>query len=120
MYEDMLPSYLAMGISKDEFFHSTPYELEAYEEAYQIKREIADEQAWLQARYNLEAYMVALSHFGAGLSGKRSTAEFMKEPLMQAYKKMNADDNSNEELAVFEMKQRIHMLEMQGLPASPM
>ena len=115
----MLPLYLAMGMTKDDFLHSTPYELVAYEDAFHLRREIEDEKAWLQGLYNYRAFMVALSHFGAGLSGKKSQAEYMNEPLMQAHKKINADDNSNEEQAVFEMKQRIHMLEMQGLPASP-
>lgn len=109
-----------MGLTKDEFLHSTPYELEAYEKAYQIKREIADEQAWLQGRYNLEAFMVAFSHFSCGLSGKRSDAKFMEQPLMQAHKKLNTTEGtSNEAVAVYEMKQRIKMMEQQGLPASP-
>lgn len=116
----MLPSYLAIGVTKDEFFHSTPYELEAYNEAYRLKREIEDEKAWLQARYNLEAFMVSLSHFACGLSGKRSNAEYMKMPMMQMKKELESDENnSNETIAVFEMKQRIRMMEASGLPSSP-
>ena len=116
----MLPSYLAMGVTKDEFMHSTPNELEAYQKAYQIKREIADEQAWLQGRYNLEALMVALAHFSSGLSGKKSTAEFMKQPLMQMNKESEeTGSKSSEQIAVYEMKQRIKMMEKQGMPMSP-
>lgn len=116
----MLPSYLAMGMTKDEFLNSTPYELESYQKAYQIKREIADEQAWLQGRYNLEAFMVALAHFSSGLSGKKSDAEFMKKPLMQMHKESdNGGNSSAEAVAVYEMKQRIKMMEKQGFAMSP-
>lgn len=44
---------------------------------------------WLQGRYFLEAMMVALSHFGSGMSGKKSKAEYLTRPLMEEAEEQN-------------------------------
>lgn len=80
-----------------------------------------DEQMWIMGRYVLEALNVAFSHFSAGLSGKESTAEYFKKPFLQNIETQdNGNPESREEIAAFEMKQRIKLLKQQGLPESPM
>lgn len=75
---------------------------------------------WLHNKYTLEAFSVVMAHFGAGLAGKgtKCTAEYFKQPLLSNYDN-NAEESDNEALAVYEMKQRIHMLSDMGLPESP-
>lgn len=50
--------------------------------AYKLKQKIRDEEMWIHNRYTLNALMVALAHFGAGLSGKKSQAEYPDKPFM--------------------------------------
>lgn len=74
----------------------------------------------MQGRYNLEAFQVVISHFGAGLSKSHSNAEYMNKPLLsKAIDSEPKYKESNEEIAVFEMKQRINTLQKSGLPESP-
>ncbi len=40
-------------------------------------------------RYNLDAFSVVMSHFGAGLSGKRSRAKYMEKPISQIAEEKN-------------------------------
>ena len=77
----MLPYALFIGMTKKEFMKSKPIELKAYGKAFEMKMKTRDEELWLQGRYNLEALQVVFSHFGAGLSGKQSKAEYPKEPI---------------------------------------
>lgn len=103
-----------------EFFHLSPRSLKAYNKAYEIKRKIDDEKAYMQGLYNLRAFEVALSEFGAGLFGKSSHAEYLKKPFLQSLVVgESTNSESNEEIAVFEMKRRTKLLEKAGLPESP-
>ena len=75
--------------------------------------------AWLQGQYTLYAVSVAIE---GCIAGKKAKLKYLKKPIMQ-----NALDEikekkfkeSNEEVAVFEMKRRIKALKMQGIPESP-
>lgn len=60
---------------------SKPIELKAYGKAFQMKLKAKDEELWLQGRYNLEALQVVFSHFGAGLAGEKSDAQYPNEPI---------------------------------------
>ena len=56
-----------------------------------------------------------------GLSGLEPPFEYPDMPFLQqeAKERENSNVESNEEIAVYEMKQRIRQLEKQGLPESP-
>lgn len=43
-------------------------------------------------KYNFDAQMVALNHFGAGLSGKQSQAEYPEKPYMYRIDKKRFDN----------------------------
>ena len=80
-----------------------------------------DEISWYLGAYIKNAFDTVMSNFSAGLNGKRGKATYIERPVMSNIK----DDEdivteSNEECAVFEMKQRINLLKQQGLPESPM
>ena len=65
---------------------------------------------WLQGRYNLDALTVALSHFGAGLSGKKSEAKYPDKP----YSKANAEYEglTQEEIDNLEIQKMIRAEEL--------
>ena len=54
---------------------------------------------WLMGKYVLDAESVALAHFGAGLAGKTSQAEYLEKPYMQ-------DRDFNDQEPTEEEKQR--------------
>lgn len=74
---------MAIGIDYKTFMKSTPIVFPSFYKSYLLKRKMRDEELWLQGKYNLEALMVALAHFSAGLSGKKSSAKYLKEPVMK-------------------------------------
>lgn len=46
MFTEQCPLYMAMGMSYDEFWHSTADELKATRKAYEYKKKIEDEKEW--------------------------------------------------------------------------
>lgn len=83
-----------MGMTANEFMHSTPKVLKAYVGAYKIKIEMADRLAWqFCGNYVLSAVSVAVEHC---LAGTKAKSEFIKEPALktaqEANKPMSEDD----------------------------
>lgn len=73
----------------------------------------------MQGIYTLKALEVALSHFASGFANKKSDAKYFDKPLFQIDTLDNDNVECNEQIAVYEMKQRIKILEKQGLKPSP-
>lgn len=110
---------MAIGVPYGSFMKMKPIELRAFGKAHKLKQKMKDEEMWLHNRYTLEAFMIALSHFGSGLAGKHSKAEYMKQPFLFNGISENKYKEANEEIAVFEMKQRTNALKNMGLKESP-
>lgn len=70
-----------------------------------MRQKRADMERWHMGLYNLNAFSVALSK---ALGGKKSHAEYMKEPLLQKAEKEKPD----EELTEDEIKQEREKLLM--------
>lgn len=99
---------------------SCPKELKPYEVAYKnkIKEIDAMMHAWW-GEYGLSAVTVAVEHC---IHGRKASSKYIEKPILsiiQENTKENTYKESKEEIAVFEMKQRIKLLEKQGLPQSP-
>lgn len=108
----------AMGISAEEFKHMTPYKLECCLKGHKINRQMRDEEMWLWfGNYGLSAVSVAIKHCFAG---RKAKSKYIEKPIFEEETKSNGYKESQEEVAIFEMKQRIKFLEKQGLPESPM
>lgn len=106
-------------MTKKEFMKSKPIDLKSYYLAFELKKKMRDEEMHRQGIYNLRAFQVVMSHFGAGLIGKKSKEEYVKLPFL--FDENNElIENNNEEIAVFEMKQRTNSLKKLGLKESPM
>ena len=88
---------------------SCPVELKPYEEAFKIQANRKDIENWQLGQYILSSIGTAFSKNGS----------YPKEPLFQIEQKEEQYKESHEQVAVFEMKQRIKVLEKQGLPKSP-
>lgn len=83
-------------MSKEEFFDSTPKELNCYVLAEEMRQKRTDADNWQMGMYNLSAFSVALSK---AVSGKKSKAKYMESPLSEqiAEKKKEDDENLTEE-----------------------
>ena len=110
-----MPYALSIGMTKDEFMDCRPIELMSYGIAYKLNQKRRDEELWLQGLYNMHGFSVVLSN----MFNKHSNMQYFKQPITYKDAKDNMNDEQKEEVAVFEMKKRIKMLEKQGLPQSP-
>ena len=108
-----------MGISFEEFKHMNPRKLEYVRDGYKQKIKQIDALNWLNGKYTMSAVAVAIeANFAKNPKGK-----YANQPVLMAIdkeeKRINKNAESNEEVAVYEMKQRIKRLENLGLPESP-
>lgn len=73
---------------------------------------------WRMGLYVQSAVSTAVEH---NLAGKKAKSEYIKKPFLHEDKEeiINGYKESNEEIAIFEMKQRINLLRKSGLPESP-
>ena len=54
--------YLAIGVSKHDFYHSTLVGLRDYDEAYKLRRKIQDERDYFVGIYTYEAVSIAIGN----------------------------------------------------------
>ena len=110
IYEYTLPYALSIGMTKREFMKSKPKELVSYAIAHKLKNEMRDRELWLQGLYNKCAFEVVLAHFSAGLAGKKSKAEYLKEPL--SLRKDPYEGLTQEEIDNLEIQKMINAEEL--------
>lgn len=98
------------GFTVKDIDWSCPADLEPYAKAYRIKRNEKDMSQWQLGQYMAAAINCILP------KGK-----YPKKPMFQIedFKEIHSNKESQEEIAIFEMKQRINLLRKQGLPESP-
>ena len=72
---------MSIGVSKNEFFHSTPKILSAYDKAFEKKIVYRDAELWRNGQYTFSAVFVAEEHC---LGGKKAKSEYIKEPILKA------------------------------------
>ena len=107
------------GLTVSEIDESCPTDLQPYAEANMLERKHRDVEAWMQwGSYGLSAVGVAIER---NLAGKKSRAKYIEHPVLDKYKDSSDNGNveSNEECAVYEMKQRSNLLRQAGLPEGP-
>ena len=90
-----------MGVSWEEFWTLNPHIINLMIKGHQEKLKELDYLLWLNGKYSMEAEMVALEHFGAGLSGKTSQAKYLKSPLMKEIIEVDAEEEKQREVDRF-------------------
>lgn len=104
----------------DLFWHLNPKKLKPFADAYEIRLKEKDNLAYYSGIYNLRAFAVTLDN---ALRGNKSTLRYFDHPIgytddVEESKVVNPE--SHEQVAVYEMKARMKLLEKTGLPPSPM
>ena len=51
-----------MGMTYEQYWEQSPYLVVAYRKAYRLRREMENEQAWLQGLYNFDALSACLAN----------------------------------------------------------
>ena len=96
---------------------SCPKELLAYDRAHKEKLIENDKMMhlWI-GNYGVSALTVAIDHC---MHSNKATSAYIKHAILSDLKENNEKNESQEIVAVYEMKQRTKMLEQMGLPQSP-
>lgn len=86
-----------------------------------MREQKIDEMMWYNGLYTKSAFEVVVSHFGAGLAGKKSRAEYIKEPILS--KVISESDLTEEQRYERELRKALAAEEqwiavgrMKGLP----
>lgn len=100
------------GLTVNDIDQSCPADLEPYAIAYKEQMNIFDAQNWKLGQY-------IMASIGSAFS---KNIKYPKEPMFQIADNLsgNGYKESQEEVAIYEMKQRIELLRQKGLPESPM
>lgn len=107
------------GLSVDDIDWSSPADMKPYLKAHEEELKEKDYLSWIQGQYTLSAVSVAVERC---LAGRKAKSQYIKKPILQDMleeTKGNGYKESQEEVAIFEMKQRINLLRQNGLPESP-
>lgn len=70
---------MAMGMTYDEFWEGKPDRAVAYRQAYKLRRETENEQAWLQGLYVYDAFAVCLSNAFSKRGAKK--LQYLERPI---------------------------------------
>ncbi len=111
---------MTIGVPYDVFWNLNPKKLESFEIAYKNKRHIEDEKMWYMGQYIMSAIDATICN--AFRKHRSDGGEYIEKPFMQkeiVKKEKNNYKESQEQIAVYEMKKRTKLLEKQGLPPSP-
>lgn len=76
---NILPAYLAIGVSEEKFWDSTPIDLKPYVESYKLQQKARDAELWRMGMYAMSAVQTSLS---LALNGKKSKAEYIQKPML--------------------------------------
>lgn len=78
MFWDILPQFMAMGMTPQEFWYGDPKLAKSYIKAYEIKLDNENTSHWLNGIYTMNAFSVVIGNaFGRG--GK--SLEYFKKPI---------------------------------------
>lgn len=86
---------MTIGVSREEFYHSTLVELRDYDAAYKKRRELEDERDWMCGMYTYQAVMTALAN---AFKGKNEMpVEYRKKSIMAEIEEQRRLLNPTEE-----------------------
>lgn len=86
VFNEQLPFYLAIGMSLTEYFDGDSLLAKYFRQAYRIKQEECDYNAWLQGIYIYKALDCALYNNPPLMKRGREPRQYFDEPFMQAKK----------------------------------
>ena len=83
IYNSTLPYALAIGMTKQEFMKSKPFELKSYAIAHKIKRKQKDYEDWMLGAYFKSALEVVFSQALSSFSKTKSKVGYVDKPFLE-------------------------------------
>ena len=104
------PQYLVMGMTYEQFWEQSPYLAVTFRKAYKLRREMENEQAWLQGIYVFDAFAVCMANaFAKRGAAKQNYLERPLDifPLTEAQKKQREqEENKKMQMAMEAMMRK--------------
>lgn len=98
-FEEICPTYIAMGMTYEQFWNGDNEIAKMYRKAYQTKQEIANRDMWLQGMYFYEA-LCDVAPILRAFSKARRPSPYAKEPY-----KFQAVETSEEDMQIAKEEQ---------------
>lgn len=109
------------GFTVHDIDWSCPADLEPYAKAHNKEIKERDTLNWLLGQYFASALDATVCNSELWRKKGSEPHEYIRKPIMQEIEQKHSGyKESNEDIAVYEMKLRAKALERQGLPESPM
>lgn len=107
------------GLTIKDIDQSCPADLEPYNKAHE--KELIEQDALIYSWWGVYGTLAVETAIDQFFNGYKAKTKYIEEPLFaKDFTAKNGYKESQEEVAVYEMKQRIKMLKQKGLPESPM
>lgn len=97
-----------MGLSEERVLDGTPNDLKPFSEAYKLKCEELDRQAWMNNKYTLAAIMHVLSRMGK----KGTKIDYPDKPFLEEEEKKRKEENLTEKEKANEREQLLMKLQI--------
>lgn len=110
MFEEAFPQYLVMGMSYEQYWEGPPSLAVFYRKAFKLRKELENEQAWLQGLYVYDAFAVCLANVFRKKGAK--TQSYLEKPIdifpltEREKKRREAEENEKMRKVMEEMIQR--------------
>lgn len=113
--EEILPAYLAIGVSYERFMGSNPHELKPYELANIKRMKLRDQDMYLMSRYVYEAVACAVDNV---MRGKDSNLTFRTKSYSEEAEEIKAQEDIEQQKQILinglnAMKMRFEIAQMQ-------
>ena len=95
---------MALGVDYNTFFECNPYELRAYDKAFEMKASMKDIQNWQLGQY----FICAIA------SSFNKNNKYPEKPMFSDPQKAIQDPEANERIAAMEIEQWVAILKSQG------
>ena len=101
------PYYLALGMTYDEYFKDDPILTKYYREAFEIKRDIKNQELWLQGLYFYEALLDVSPLLQAFAKKGTKAHKYRDEPYIISEKKAREKEIEIEKAKQDELKEKL-------------
>ena len=106
----VFPSYLAIGMTYEQFWFGDVCLTQCYMEAFKLKQRLENEHAWLQGRYVYEAIGALVPVLHAFAKNGTKPNEYLKEPFPMSEQEIKERKERDERLAYERGMQRMKAL----------
>lgn len=92
-FERAVPYYMSIGMTPDEFWKGEPLLAKWYRESFRMKRDMMNEQRWLQGMYIYDALCDAAPLFRSFTKRGTRASPYPKEPYQLHYRGESKDES---------------------------